>query len=83
LFSIGSGVVAVRHAIVFAYAQLYPASHAPSTSTESSASSNDASCVSFPRCCAANWSSDTPARISGPSVFFTRTPVNHVDDARA
>ena len=45
LFSIGSGVVGVRHEIVLVYAQLKPASHEPAKSRPSSASSSDESCV--------------------------------------
>ena len=48
LFSIGSGVVALRQAMVFVYAQLKPASHVPAKSRLSSASSSDASWVSPP-----------------------------------
>src|SRR5262252_1881572 len=81
-FSIGSGVVGVRQESVFAYAQLQPDSQAPSRSLESRQSSREESGVSLPRTAAASWSIDTPARMSGPSVFLGCVPLRNAADAR-
>ncbi len=82
-FSIGRGVVGVRHAIVFVYAQLAPPSHAPSIAFDSMPSSSDASCVSFSSCRAAIWSIDTEASTSAPEVILNGTPVRNVPAERA
>ena len=81
-FSIGSGLVGLRHDSVLAYAQLQPASQAPISSLGSMASSRELSTVSLPSTPAAIWSIDVPARMSGPSVFFGWTPVRNVAAAR-
>src|SRR6185295_885810 len=57
----GSGVLALRHEIVFVYAQAKPTSQAPAVSPDSIASSSDASCVCLPISRAAIWSIETPA----------------------
>ena len=81
-FSIGIGVVGVRHDNVFAYAQLQPDSQAPSRSFESRQSSREESGVSEPSARAAIWSIETPARMSGPSVFFGCVPLRNAAEAR-
>ena len=55
LISIGSGVVGVRHEIVFMYVQLKPTSHDPTSPLKSSvANSSDGNGVSWLICAAAN-----------------------------
>ena len=46
--------------------RLYSVVQPPASSAASSASSNDASCVSLLKCAAAIWSIDVPARMSEP-----------------
>src|SRR5207244_13078318 len=82
-FSIGRGVVGVRHAIVFVYAQLAPPSQEPTIALDSIPSSREASCVSLPSSCAASWSIDTAANTSAPDVILYGTHVRKVPAERA
>ena len=79
LFSIGSGVVGVRHAIVFEYAQAKPTSQDPETSRLSRPTSSDASCVCLPRSLAMCWSIETPACSSYSDGIALRPVRNRVD----
>src|SRR5437763_16911130 len=68
--SIGMGVVGLLQEIVLLYAQLYPESQPPARVGVSSPISSEDSCVLLPSSLAAIWSTDTPAWIPMPSVFF-------------
>ena len=72
LFSMGSGVVGVRQATVFVYAQLAPPSHEPSIAFDSIPSSSDVSWVCLPSSRAAIWSTDTAACTSAPRGELVR-----------
>src|SRR2546427_239913 len=82
-FSIGRGVVGVRHAIVLVYAQLAPPSQEPTIALDSIPSSSEDNCVSLPSSCAASWSIDTAANTSAPLVILYGTQVRKVPAERA
>ena len=74
LFSIGSGVVGVRQAIVLRYARVTPPSQVePANPGSSIPSSSEASCVSFANSLAAIWSIETAAR--AVPLVLNATPV--------
>ena len=60
-----------------------PESQEPDLRTASQDSSSDGKRVRWPIFWAATWSTETPARMSAPAVFLTRTPVRKQPLARA
>ena len=62
--SIGNGCVGLRHESVCVYTQLRLPVHAPAFAGASIDNSSDATCVSWAKCLASNWSIETSAMIS-------------------
>ena len=83
LFSIGSGMVGVRHEMVWVYAQLRPDVHCPALASLSIDSSSDASGVVAPNSAASIWSMDVSAITSVSDVPPRRAPVRNEPDAPA
>ena len=83
LYSIGNGCVALRHEIVCVYAQLRMPVQAPALAGASIESSSDATCVSFAKWRASNWSIETSARISTSFRPPRVVPVRNDPDAPA
>ena len=83
LFSIGSGMVGVRHEIVWVYAQLRPEVHCPALASLSMDSSSEASGVEAPNSRASIWSIDVSATTSVSDVPPRLVPVRNEPEAPA
>ena len=81
--STGSGVVGLRHEMVFVYAQLDPPSHVPSIAFDSIPSSSEVNCVCLPSSWAATWSMEVAAYTSAPVVNLNVVAVRNVPAERA